>query len=108
MSQFPLLRRALVIVLAVLEFSWDIIPELMSLVLSIKLRCYIQDAHFVAVTLKRPFVAIGEQLTALITLRYKGKDFVESATGLALHMVCAKREGTYEIIFKVDVLYHAL
>ena len=61
-----------------------------------------------AVTLKRTFVAIGEQLTPLITLWSKEKNFVQSATGLALHMVCAKRECTCEIIFKVDVLYHAL
>jgi len=59
----------------------------------------------VATTLKRPFVAIGEQLTPLITLRCKEKDFLQSGTELALHMVCAKREGTYEIILKVDVLY---
>jgi hypothetical protein len=77
-------------------------------VLSIKLRYYVQDARFVAATLKRTFVAIGEQLAPLITLWCKEKDFVQSATGLALHMVCAKREGTYEIIFKVDVLCHAL
>jgi len=107
-SLFPLSRRPLVIILAILEFSWDVIPELMSLILSIKLRYYIQDARFVAATLKRPFVSIGEQLTPVITLWCKEKDFVQSATGLALHMVCAKREGTYESIFKADVLYHAL
>ena len=67
-SLFLLSRRTLVIVLAVLEFSWDVIPEFMPLILSIKLRYYIQDARFVAATLKRPFVAIGEQLTPVITL----------------------------------------
>ena len=94
-SLFPLSRRTSVIILAVLEFSWDVISELMSLILSIKLRYCIQDARFVAVSLKRPFVAIDEQLTPLITLWCKEKDFVQNATGLALHMVCAKREGTY-------------
>lgn len=74
-SLFPLSRRTLVIVLAVLEFSWDVIPELMSLILSIKLRYYTQDARFVAATLKRPFVAVGEQLTPLITLWCKEKGF---------------------------------
>jgi len=44
---------------------------------------------------EKPFVAIDEQLTPLITLWCKEKDFVQSATGLALHMVCTKREGTY-------------
>lgn len=80
----------------------------MSLVLSIKLRYCIQDARFVGATMKGPFVASGEQLTPLITLWCKEKDLVHCATGLALHMVCAKREGTYEFIFKVDVLYRAL
>jgi hypothetical protein len=107
-SLFSLSRRTLVIVLAVLEFSWGVIPELTSLIPSIKLRYYIQNARFVAATLKRPFVASGEQLTPLITLWCKEKEFIQSATGLALHTVCAKREGTYEIIFKVDVPYYDL
>lgn len=76
-SLFPLSRSTLVIFLAVLEFSWDVKPGLMSLILSIKLRYYTQDARFVAPTLKRPFVAVGEQLTPLITLWCKEKDFVE-------------------------------
>jgi hypothetical protein len=94
-SLFSLSRRTLVIILAVLEFSWDVISELMSLIVSIKLCYCIQGAGFVAVSLKRTFVAIDEQLTPLITLWCKEKDFVQSVTGLALRMVCAKREGTY-------------
>jgi hypothetical protein len=81
----------------------------MSLILSITLRYCFQDARFVAASLKRPFVAIDEQLTPLITLWCKEKDFVQRATGLALHMVCAKRKvRAYKIIFKVDKLYHTL